>query len=237
MQQTLVGRHARRILAASLVTASLACGGGSSPTAPTATTPTPSPTPTPPTPVIDTRQPASSTVNNAQTSQRTGAANSSTQVFDDFSASSVTTIVRVSWQGIYCVQTVNAPAPAPTATSFLVAIHPDRNDSPDLGLTLSSGTYQIGQVAQTLGTTSTTGRCGTAQPTSIPRYSYEVTLNTPFTAAAGVKYWVSVQANTPDFTVFWGWLNGTANNNRSLQLTPAGATNVFDTDRAFALLP
>jgi hypothetical protein len=94
----------------------------------------------------------------------------------------------------------------------------------------------MGRVTETFVSTNTTGVCGTAQPTAIPLYAYTLTLNAPFVAAAGVRYWFSVQAITPDFGIFWGWRNGTASNNRSIQITDAGATNVFITDRAFSLL-
>jgi hypothetical protein len=51
-----------------------------------------------------------------------------------------------------------------------------------------------------------------------------------------VRYWVSVQAHTPDFTVFWGCRGGTADDSRSVQFTQVNTMNVFNTDRAFALI-
>lgn len=192
-------------------------------------------TPTTP-PAFDSNQPSGSTQWNAQTSQRITAPTPWAQTFDDFTLTDARTITRVQWQGIYCEQTIRVLAPEPTATSFFVAFYADANNAPDTSNPLASGTYAMGRVTETFVSTNTTGVCGTAQPTAIPLYAYTLTLNAPFVAAAGVRYWFSVQAITPDFGIFWGWRNGTASNNRSIQITDTGATNVFTTDRAFSLL-
>ncbi|MEQ1856254.1 MAG: carboxypeptidase-like regulatory domain-containing protein [Longimicrobiales bacterium] len=186
-------------------------------------------------PVFDTNQPSPNGPRNAQTSQRiaTGAI---TQMFDDFTLTSTSAISRVEWQGIYCVQTVGAPAPTPTTTAFTVTFYPDLNNAPDTSSPLSATTYSVGRVGETLVSVAPNATCGTATPTSIPLYAYSLRLNAPFVATGGVRYWFSVVAHTPNFSVFWGWRNGTSNNDRSLQITQAGATNVFNTDRAFALI-
>ena len=183
-------------------------------------------------PVFDST-PTGTVVANAHGSQII-ASGASTRVFDDFTLSESRTITRVQWQGIYCVATASAPAPAPTASEFSVTIHADVAASPNEAQTLATGTYTIGRVAETHLTTFV-GTCGTAT-TSIPLYSYSVTLDSPFVATAGVRYWLTVRAHTPDYTVFWGWRSGTTSNGRSLQITSTGATNVFTTDRAFALI-
>jgi hypothetical protein len=192
--------------------------------------------PAPP-PVFDALQPTGVTNRNAQTSQRAATTFTGPQVFDDFTLTSPAAVTRVEWQGIYCVPIVAAPAPVPTASSFTVAFYPDANNAPDRSNPLSVATYPIGRVAQTFVSSNPNATCGAATPTSIPLYSYSLTLNAPFLASAGVRYWLSVQANTPDMTVFWGWMNGTPSNNRSIQILVTGAANVLATDRAFALRP
>lgn len=137
--------------------------------------------------------------------------------------------------GIYCVQTVGAPAPSPTATAFTVGFYPDVGSAPDLANPLAVATCPMSRVAQTFLQTNTNGTCGTATPTGIPIYRYALTFNAPFVAAPGVTYWLSVLAHTPDLTVYLGWRSGTASNNRSLQRHQAGNTVVFTSDRAFSL--
>jgi hypothetical protein len=171
---------------------------------------------------------------NAQTSQRL-ASGSSIQMSDDFVLSAAASLEHVEWSGIYCVTTVGAPAPSPTATAFTVGFYPDLGNAPDLANPISVATYPMSRVAQTHVHTVPNGLCGTASPTAIPFYRYALTLNTPFAAAAGTRYWLSVQANTPDFSVFWGWLNGPTSNGRSIQRLQTGADVVFTTDRSFSL--
>lgn len=188
-----------------------------------------------PTTLFDSRLTSPTALSNSQTSQRGTTVPNWVQTFDDFTLASGGTVTRFEWQGIYCVTTVGAPAPAPTASSFTLAFYPDASDAPDTANALSVATYPIARVAQTLVTTNQ-GTCGAASPTSIPLYSYTVTLDSPFVASPGARYWVSVQAHTPDLTVFWGWRSGTSTNARSLQTSFGGATTVFDTDRGFALI-
>ncbi len=194
------------------------------------------PTPAPVTTAFDTTQPLGSPLGNAQTSQLPASSGVGARVYDDFTLSTPRAITQVQWQGIYCVQTVGAPAPAPTATSFHVAFYPDAGNAPNTSTVLAGGTYPVASVAQTLLTTYTAGQCGPASPTSWPMYNYAVTLNAPFSAQPGVRYWFSVQANTPTQSTYWGWHSGRPSNNRSIQVLATGANNVFTTDRAFSLL-
>jgi hypothetical protein len=60
--------------------------------------------------------------------------------------------------------------------------------------------------------------CGTAANTTWPFSLYSATLSSPFTAEAGTKYWLSIQATTPSYAVYFGWRDGTVYNNLSLQL-------------------
>jgi hypothetical protein len=186
-------------------------------------------------PIFDSTLPSGSIAANAHTSQ-TITSGASTKTFDDFTLGTGRTIRRVQWQGIYCVPTVVASAPAPTASSFTVSIYGDANNLPDQAKVLATGNYAIGRVSEIYDSTIPNATCGAATPTAVPIYAYDVTLNTPFVAAPGVRYWLSVSAHTPDFTVFWGWRSGTATNGRSIQIGATGVPNVFTTDRAFSLV-
>lgn len=218
-----------------VVTTSVAAcgGGGSSPTAPT-----PAPTQvTPPAPTDrSTQNPIGSATNvEARTSQLVGNSQPPTKVFDDFTFAASATIRRVGWQGIYCVERASDTAPAPTATAFVVSIHPDQNGQPNTGSTLVQTTVPVEQTAQALDRTQGNLTCG-GTPTTWAFYQYGVTLPEAFTAVAGTKYWLSVQAVTPSYAVFWGWRDGTRDNASSVQLFN-GQFTTFPVDRAFSLAP
>lgn len=172
----------------------------------------------------------------ARTSQIVSNGFGPSQVFDDFTLTGASTIRTVGWQGIYCVQQANAGAPAPTATGFTVSIYPDNAGRPNLAAPVQSSTYTLAQTAQTFDKTVGGLTCGTAPNTTWPFYRYSVTLATPFQAAANTKYWISVQARTPSYDVYWGWRDGTPDNNSSLQLFN-GSYTTFAIDRAYSLTP
>jgi len=184
-----------------------------------------------------TGNPAGSRTNmDARTSMETPAT-SGTLRFDDFTPTQTTTITRVTWQGIYCAEVLNRVSPPATAEAFEVSFYRDAGNNPDRNTSLQTTVVPIANTAQTLDFTHN-GRCGSAEPSGISVYSYSVTLGTPFMAQAGTRYWFSVQArvpyvqaNNPDF-IFWGWRNGLASNNRSVQVSAAGAMTDFPTDPA-----
>ncbi|MEO8484375.1 MAG: hypothetical protein ABI634_19365 [Acidobacteriota bacterium] len=197
--------------------------------------------PTTPTPVValpNTVNPGGSTNNVvARTSMRTPA-NSGSLMYDDFVSGTGTTITRVSWQGIYCAEVLNRVAPTPTATGFQVAFFPDNGNTPNRTGPIQSVVYPIARTGETLDFTFP-GNCGATNPTGFGLYTYSVTLDTPFVAQPDVRYWVSVQAQVnyiqagnPDF-VLWGWRDGTANNNRSIQANNVGTLTEYAADRAF----
>ena len=169
----------------------------------------------------------------ARTSQRVSSG-LPTQTFDDFTLPSGGTVGSVAWQGIYCVQQPNAPAPAPSATGFFIAFYPDRGGAPDTQSQLSGTTYPIAQVNQSFDANAADLQCGTAPGTTWGLYRYSAPLATPFVANARTRYWISVQAVTPNYDIFWGWRNGTPVNNHSLQIFN-GVTTIFNLDRAFSL--
>ena len=157
-------------------------------------------------------------------------------VFDDFSFTAATTIKTVSWQGIYCVQTQNAGAPGPTATAFTVSFYSDANGRPNTTAPLQSTSYPLAQTAQTFEKNQNPLTCGTATGTTWPFYKYTVTLATPFTVVPNTKYWMSIQASTPSYGVYWGWRDGIVDNSTSLLLFQGTyTTNGFD--RAYSLVP
>lgn len=211
-----------------------ACGGDKSPT-----TPTPAP-PTPAAPISrSTQNPLGSSTNvEARTSQvipQSGPTVPTAQVFDDFLFTGGATIRTVAWQGIYCVETANAPAPAPTATGFIVSFYADQGGQPNRAAPLFSATFPIAQTGETLDRTQANLNCGTT-PTTWAFYSYSATLPNTFGAQANTRYWVSVQAMTPSFQTFWGWRDGTPDNRSSLQVANGNPTT-FPVDRAYSLTP
>lgn len=164
------------------------------------------------------------------------------QMFDDFTFTGAGSIRTVAWQGAYCVPVTNSPAPTPTATAFRVSFYADAGGRPVLATPLSQVTYPLAQVAETLDRTLSgltcvdgSGRSGTN--VTFGAYRYQVTLTTPFAAAANTKYWFMVQAITPSFVTLWGWRDGVADNNVSLRYSNGTFLGTSTFDRAFSLTP
>lgn len=180
--------------------------------------------------------PASSTVFEARTSQIVTNGALPAQLFDDVTFTGATTIRTVQWQGVYCVQAANAAAPSPTATSFVLGIYPDASGRPNTAAPIQTATLTLAQANQVFDKNVGNATCGTASNVTYAFYNYSATLPTAFTATAGVKYWISVQAVTPSYAVYWGWRNGVADNNLSIQLFD-GTWTTYPVDRAYALNP
>lgn len=154
--------------------------------------------------------------------------------FDDFTLNNGGSVRTVSWQGTYCRQTAaNSPAPTPTASVFTVSIHADASGRPAT-TSLRTATFTLAQANQQLEKTVPGLTCGLANNVTVALYNYSVTLPDAFTAAAGQKYWISIVATTPTYDVLYGWRDGTASNNVSLQLYQ-GTYSTLTADRAFAL--
>jgi len=172
----------------------------------------------------------------ARTSQApTNGAEPST-VYDDFRLASASTIATVAWQGVYCVQADGSTAPGATATQFIVAIYADNAGQPNLAAPLTQTTVTPAAAGQTFERNVGNVTCGTAINTNWSLYDYRVTLPTPLAVAANTTYWVSVQAISPSYDVYWGWRAGAAKNNLSLMLFQ-GAYTSYTLDRAYSLLP
>ncbi len=213
------------ILVVSALFTLTACGGSDHPTQPPATV----------TPPHETTVPISNSgYVEARTSQIVTNGGPPSQVFDDFSVAAGATITTVGWQGIYCVQQVNAAAPAPTASAFTVSFYPDAAGRPNLAGRIQTSTYTVAQTGQVFEKNVAGLTCGTAMNTTWPFYKYSVTLPTAFVATAGTKYWISIQATTPSYDVYFGWRDGTPNDNSSLQLFQ-GVYTTYNVDRAYSL--
>ncbi len=179
---------------------------------------------------------ANSTIIEARTSQITGDGTLPAIVADDFRLTSASTIRTIRWQGIYCVQAANAAAPAPTASAFRITFYADASGRPNVAAPLQTSTYTLAQVAQTFDKNVSGLNCGTAANTTWPYYSYSTTLATPFAATANTKYWISIQAITPSYSVFWGWRDGVVDNSQSWQIFNGTFTS-YAFDRAYSLNP
>ncbi|MEO8227770.1 MAG: hypothetical protein ABI637_10070 [Gemmatimonadota bacterium] len=215
-------RTARTVLAMTAIVAVAACSK-KSPTAPSN-----------PVAITNIVPPANSGFVEARTSQIVTDGSPPSQVFDDFSFAAGGTFTKVGWQGIYCVQQPGAAAPSPTASSFTVSFYSDLNGKPNLTAPLQTTTYTVAQSGQTFEKNVSGLMCGTAANTTWPFYKYAVTLPTPFTVTAGSKYWISIQATTPSYAVYFGWRDGTVLNNLSLQLFN-GVYTTYNIDRAYSL--
>ena len=158
------------------------------------------------------------------------------QTFDDFTFAGGSSIRQVAWQGIYCVPQNNSATPAPTASAFVVSFYPDQAGRPNVGAPIGSITLPVAQVNQTSNGAFGNATCDGAAGTSWALYSYSAVLPASLPAAAGTRYWFSVQAVTPSASVAWGWRQGTLDNRSSI--TIKGAQVFLSTiDRAFALTP
>ncbi len=151
--------------------------------------------------------------------------------YDDFTLASATSISAVQWNGNYLdTNTPSANPIAPNTTSFTVAFFADNGGLP--GAQLATTTIAQGDCTPTLLGTDGFSTSDSIPTYQIPFYSYRAVLPTPFTAAAGQKYWVSIVANTTDENL-WGWYSGSGGDNASIQ-NYQGTQN-RSMDRAFAL--
>lgn len=172
----------------------------------------------------------------ARTSQAPTNGSDPSTVYDDFRLTNASTIAEVSWQGIYCVQANGSAAPAATASQFVVAIYADTGGRPNIAVPLLQTTVTSAVARQTFERNYPNVSCGSASNTNWSLYDYRVTLPAPLAVAANTTYWVSVQAISPSYDVYWGWRAGAADNNLSLSRFQ-GAYTTFTLDRAYSLLP
>jgi hypothetical protein len=158
------------------------------------------------------------------------------QMLDDFQISAGGAYTQLAWQGMYCVQTSGAMAPAPIASAFTVRLYADVGGAPDLAAPLIEATYPVADTGQTLDAKVGGLDCGTATNVEWALYDYAVTLPSTFTAVAGTTYWLSIQASGPSYATYWGWRGDISGVGSSIQRFD-GQTDTFTLDRAFALQP
>lgn len=220
-----------RFAAAALAATLAACGAGGGGEA---AAPAPSPPSPPPAPFSTLQPVGGGTSIEARTSQAPTNGSAPSEVLDEFSLASAASITTLRWQGIYCTAVDNAPAPAATASAFVVSIYADAAGSPNLATPLLRQTYPIANTGQTLTRNWSGLTCTGGNNTTWAVYDYSITLPSAFAAAAGTRYWLSVQAVTPSYDVYWGWRDGRLDNNYSLQCFQGTCTS-YTVDRAFAL--
>jgi hypothetical protein len=169
----------------------------------------------------------------ARTSQIVTDGSGPSQVFDDVTFDEDGTFTKVGWQGAYCVQATGSAAPDPTATGFTVSLYPDNAGKPDLAHPVVTHAFALADAHQTFVDTWDGLSGGTAPNTTWSLYQYSATLPTPVTVTGGTRYWLSVQATTPSYAVYFGWTDGTPVNSSSLQLFD-GTYTTFPVDRAYS---
>ena len=130
---------------------------------------------------------------------------------DDFTLASSAMVTRVNWWG----QLVAG------GEDFLLTFYADAAGNPGAVLHTTGGT--LSRVpAPSLGYS--------------PAYSYSSDLATPFAAAAGTKFWLSVFNQAPD--AVWAWISADADGNgerQRLNTSPTWVTGIGNTDLAFQL--
>ena len=207
-------------------------------TAPTLTTTTEAePAATEPaTPILFEQSVDPSIATEARTSQMATEVETFAFTHDDFTLPDGGTIAAIEWDGIYCEKRVGAPSPDPSVSDFVIEIYPDDGSAmPDAANPLLSEIHPTSDLSETKTASRDDLNCGDVGPTTWDFYHYRVELETPFVADPGVRYWLSIQAVTPDFTPFWGWSGAIGGDGRSMMLFQ-GEWQVFNLDRAFVLL-
>ena len=136
--------------------------------------------------------------------------------YDNFTLLSTTLITDAHWQGVYF-----NPAEQGTITAFTLGFWADAGGQPGAQL-----------LTQTI--PGTAGETFVGLAGTFPVYDYDTDLLTPFLAAAGVTYWLSI-VPTLTFPPQWGWHTGTGGDGVFVQDTPIPARNVRAGDLAFSL--
>jgi hypothetical protein len=157
-------------------------------------------------------------------------------VWDDFTLDSTATIIEIQWRGGYDPIIAAAGYSRPVA-DFSVSIwgtiagQPDFTIPPLIVYDFDTGILNAGETF--------VGDFGNGSFSPTPMYDYHLVLPTPFTAQAGVRYWVTIeafQAGVPD----WGLAHSNTGNGVGFAsfVNYAGGTSYrfSDYDAAFTLL-
>ncbi|MFN8488167.1 MAG: hypothetical protein U0350_11280 [Caldilineaceae bacterium] len=177
------------------------------------------------------RQPASDTPLQHQSSQvgyAVYASDYDQYVWDSFTLHSTRAISEITWRGFYKTGGYWGGA----VVDFTVAIYPSAvaNTEPDH--------LHPPLVQYTVGSNAGETPVWTAGPPVLTLHDYRFTLPTPFTATAGVKYWVQIEGiqNGP---ADWGVVAGTGGDNAHFFALPGAGDFRFGIapgDAAFTLL-
>jgi hypothetical protein len=154
------------------------------------------------------------------------------QTFDSFVLADDSLITEVNWQGSYFNTLVLDPnfAPPANASGFRVLFYADNLGAP--GALLASQTFSPAAASETF-----VGQQPFTATLGLSIYDYSVALGAPLLASAGIPYWLSVYALSPDASpteAQWGWNGGSGGDGTSIQ-TAFGVPSVVNLDRAFTL--
>ena len=136
--------------------------------------------------------------------------------YDNFSLPAAANVTAVQWHGNYIAPSNPAANPAaPDTTSFLIVFRADNAGQP--GDVLSSTTVAMADCnAVSLGTIGFTDKASTPVY-QVPFYGYRAVLPTPFAAAAGQTYWITIVGNCSQDEPFWSWYSGSSGDQASIQ--------------------
>jgi hypothetical protein len=120
------------------------------------------------------------------------------EVYDNFTLAGNSSINEVLWTGEYYYPATQGPI-----TSWDVMFYSDNAGQPD-------------SLLYSFNINTTGGEAFLGNYSGFPAYTYDVSLTTPFPAAAGTTYWLSV-VPTLGFPPQWGWSTGTGGDGISYQ--------------------
>lgn len=156
------------------------------------------------------------------------------QTYDNFTLAGTADLTRFTWQVYYLDFQVPGNNPvAPDTNSWEVSIW-SNSATGTPGTRLFLDTQPAAQVASTFAGFTTTSN-GQA-----PVYNLSFTLTNPFTALAGVAYWISPLSLSTNFNPIASWTSGTGGNGQSFQQTLGNNRTVTAStfrpgDRTFSL--
>lgn len=149
--------------------------------------------------------------------------------YDDFSFPSATSLSAVQWNGNYLDTDHPSANPiAPNTTSFTFTFYADNGGEP--GAALASTTVAQADCAPVQAGTDQFSTSSDASDYSIPFYSFRTALPTPFVAAGGQRYWLSIVGNMASADTIWAWFSSNSGNQFFFHGSQPGVR-----DRAFSL--
>lgn len=155
-------------------------------------------------------------------------------VYDNFALQASTDVTAVQWQGTYIDHNnLNANPAAPNVTAFQISFYADNNGTP--GTQISTVTVPIAGCAQSSLGTVGFNAFNDSVTHQISYYSYRATLPTPFGAAAGRTYWLSIVGVNATAAPIWSWYASTDDGDTTCIQDFAGNRITRPSDRAVAL--